>query len=84
MTNGSPSDVACGPALEEAPGTPAAPTATPGAARPPDAPAGKLRALAQAALLERVARHTGSRAALAAELGISERTLYRKLRAAGG
>ncbi len=66
-----------------APGSPAAPTATPGAARPPDAPAGKLRALEQAALLERVARHTGSRAALAAELGISERTLYRKLRAAG-
>ncbi len=67
-----------------APGAPAAPTATPGATRTPGAPAGKLRALEQAALLERVAQHTGSRAALATELGISERTLYRKLREAGG
>ena len=52
-------------------------------APPPDAPPGDLRSLEQAALRERVARHPGSRAALAAELGISERTLYRKLKAAG-
>lgn len=32
-------------------------------------------------LRQRLARHRGSRAALAAELGISERTLYRRLRA---
>jgi DNA-binding NtrC family response regulator len=52
-------------------------------APPPDAPPGDLRSVEQAALRERVARHPGSRAALAAELGISERTLYRKLKAAG-
>jgi DNA-binding NtrC family response regulator len=50
---------------------------------PTEAPPGDLRSLEQAALLERVARHPGSRATLAAELGISERTLYRKLKAAG-
>jgi DNA-binding NtrC family response regulator len=40
-----------------------------------------LQALELAALRERVAAHTGSRAKLAAELGISERSLYRKLKA---
>jgi transcriptional regulator with PAS, ATPase and Fis domain len=49
----------------------------------PEPPPGDLRALERAALRERVARHPGSRATLAAELGISERTLYRKLKAAG-
>jgi DNA-binding NtrC family response regulator len=43
---------------------------------------GDLRSLERATLLERVARHQGSRATLAAELGISERSLYRKLKAA--
>jgi len=57
----------------------------PGPATPvqPEPPPGDLRALERAALRERVARHPGSRATLAAELGISERTLYRKLKAAG-
>jgi DNA-binding NtrC family response regulator len=40
-----------------------------------------LAALADEALRERLARHSGNRKALATELGISERTLYRKLRA---
>ena len=42
-----------------------------------------LRDIEHAALRERAAQHRGSRAALAAELGISERSLYRKLKAAG-
>jgi DNA-binding NtrC family response regulator len=42
-----------------------------------------LRDIEYAALRERAALHRGSRAALAAELGISERSLYRKLKAAG-
>jgi len=41
---------------------------------------GSLHAMEQALLRERLARHGGSRRALAGELGISERTLYRKLR----
>jgi DNA-binding NtrC family response regulator len=51
-----------------------------------DEPAGEstpvppLRAAEQAALQAALARHPHDRAALAAELGISERTLYRKLR----
>ena len=53
----------------------------------PDAPAGSaahsLQALEQAALRQVLARHTGSRAALAAQLGISERSLYRKIKALG-
>ncbi|MGA8393844.1 MAG: helix-turn-helix domain-containing protein [Burkholderiaceae bacterium] len=42
-----------------------------------------MREIEHAALRERTAKHRGSRAALAAELGISERSLYRKLKAAG-
>ncbi len=40
-----------------------------------------LKALERAALREMVERHTGSRAELAERLGISERSLYRKLKA---
>ncbi|MGC1174732.1 helix-turn-helix domain-containing protein [Polaromonas sp.] len=39
--------------------------------------------MAQSALQQLVATHHGSRAELAARLGISERSLYRKLRALG-
>jgi DNA-binding NtrC family response regulator len=39
-----------------------------------------LKALAIATLRDRVRAHTGSRAELAAQLGISERSLYRKLK----
>jgi len=39
-----------------------------------------LKALAQQALEARLAHHRGSRRALAEELGISERTLYRRLK----
>ena len=60
---------AADPAAEPAPEPAAATGATP------------LRAAEQAALRAHLARHHGNRAALAAELGISERTLYRKLRA---
>lgn len=61
--------------------------------RPPDArrraaPAagtasrpGALQVMAQSALQQLVATHHGSRAELAARLGISERSLYRKLKA---
>jgi DNA-binding NtrC family response regulator len=52
------------------------------AAESPRAPRG-LREIEHAALRERAAKHRGNRAALAAELGISERSLYRKLKAAG-
>lgn len=63
--------------------------------RPPDArrhapPAagiasrpGALQEMAQSALQQLVATHHGSRAELAARLGISERSLYRKLKALG-
>lgn len=44
---------------------------------------GALQALERAGLQQLVARHQGSRAALAAQLGISERSLYRKLKALG-
>jgi DNA-binding NtrC family response regulator len=54
---------------------PAAPTAS-GAGH-------DLRSLERAALRETVARHTGSRAELARQLGISERSLYRKLKELG-
>ncbi len=48
----------------------------------PPAPAGgDLRSAERATLRERLARHRGNRAQLAAELGISERSLYRKLKA---
>ena len=42
---------------------------------------GDLRSAERATLRERLARHSGNRAQLAAELGISERSLYRKLKA---
>jgi len=47
------------------------------------APVTDLRQLEQQALGEAVAQHRGSRAALAARLGMSERTLYRKLKQFG-
>ena len=43
-----------------------------------------LHALEQQALREVLASHTGSRAELAARLGLSERSLYRKIKALGG
>ncbi|MGQ9723835.1 MAG: sigma-54 interaction domain-containing protein [Tepidimonas sp.] len=52
-----------------------------GAATAPLDPNLPLRELELRVLRERLARHQGSRASLAAELGISERTLYRRLRA---
>jgi DNA-binding NtrC family response regulator len=61
------------PALAE----PNAPASAPGVAGP------SLRELERAALHERVAAHQGSRAELAAVLGISERSLDRKLKALG-
>jgi DNA-binding NtrC family response regulator len=53
-------------------------------ATPTPAPAlaatqGALKSVATAALRQIVKQHTGSRAELAAQLGISERSLYRKL-----
>jgi DNA-binding NtrC family response regulator len=42
---------------------------------------GTLKSVAQAALQQLEQQHTGSRAELAARLGISERSLYRKLNA---
>ena len=53
-------------------------------ANPAPAPAlaatqGALKSVATAALRQIVQQHTGSRAELAAQLGISERSLYRKL-----
>ncbi len=59
-----------------------APTAAPVAVAAP-AIGQDLRSLEQAALRETVARHTGSRAELAQRLGISERSLYRKLKELG-
>ena len=53
------------------------------AAAPDAQTGGDLRSLEQAALRETVARHTGSRADLARKLGISERSLYRKLKEIG-
>ena len=54
-------------------------------ATPPEggspAPHGKLKDLEQQVLKTHLARHTGSRAELAAQLGMSERSLYRKIRA---
>ena len=44
---------------------------------------GALQAMERAGLQQLVARHQGSRAELAAQLGISERSLYRKLKALG-
>ncbi len=50
---------------------------------PPAAPARDLKDLEREALREMVVRHTGSRAELARRLGISERSLYRKLKELG-
>ncbi|MBZ8142202.1 Fis family transcriptional regulator [Rubrivivax gelatinosus] len=58
--------------LPVAPGTPAL-----------AAPARSLREISRQALRERLAAHGGRRAELARELGISERTLYRRLRELG-
>lgn len=60
-----PEKLGAGEAARECAASPAAPT---------------LAALQEAALRGRLAEHRGNRKALAAELGISERTLYRKLR----
>jgi DNA-binding NtrC family response regulator len=55
-----------------------------GIALPGQAPApGAWQAIEQAALRQLVASHRGSRAELAQQLGISQRSLYRKLRALG-
>ena len=54
-------------------------SATQGAVKPRSA----LKAAAQAALANSLSQHQGSRAELAATLGISERSLYRKLKALG-
>ncbi len=72
-------------------GTPPLPAATAASAAPAPAEPSPtaapldanlpLRELERRVLRERLARHQGSRASLAAELGISERTLYRRLRA---
>ena len=68
------------PALRPAvpPGLPAL-TDGPGGA--PDGRPADLKTLERAALREMVERHTGSRSELAERLGISERSLYRKLKA---
>jgi DNA-binding NtrC family response regulator len=63
------------PSTTSAPGC--APPASPAAAAEPAAP---LREAEHAALRAALARHPGNRQALADELGISLRTLYRKLR----
>jgi DNA-binding NtrC family response regulator len=46
-------------------------------------PLSRRHAIDRAALLKAVHSHRGSRAELAASLGISERSLYRKLKALG-
>ena len=45
------------------------------------APAHSLREIERSALEERVRHHRGTRAELARDLGLSERSLYRKLKA---
>ena len=55
--------------------------ATPSPAPQAQSARGDLKSLGRTALRERLAAHTGSRAELAAELGMSERSLYRKIRA---
>jgi len=66
--------------VQEAIATGRRPTRTP---RPADAAAAPtdLRSIEREALRSIVAAHTGSRAELAARLGISERSLYRRLKA---
>jgi DNA-binding NtrC family response regulator len=61
---------------------PGADPATRGEASAPEA-GGTLRRIEERVLREALAHHTGSRAALARQLGISERTLYRRLKALG-
>lgn len=56
------------------------PAVTPSLTRPKPLP-GSRHALADVALLEAAQAHRGTRAELAASLGISERSLYRKLKA---
>jgi two-component system response regulator HydG len=51
--------------------------------RPASAPDGSLRSVERAALQAQLQSHRGSRAELAQKLGISERSLYRKLRDIG-
>jgi DNA-binding NtrC family response regulator len=53
---------------------------TDGPGEAPDARPADLKPLERAALREMVERHTGSRSELAERLGISERSLYRKLK----
>jgi len=60
---------------------PPARAGTPSAAPPP---AASLASLEKAALQQALATHRGSRAELAARLGISERSLYRRLKGLGG
>lgn len=54
--------------------------ASPLAARPTAGAGPRLRELEREALRNLVAHHQGSRAELACQLGISERSLYRKLK----
>jgi DNA-binding NtrC family response regulator len=58
----------------------AGPTPTPASATAPGQAGPLLRDVERAALLAQLQAHAGSRAALARQLGISERSLYRKLR----
>ncbi|MBQ0921492.1 sigma-54-dependent Fis family transcriptional regulator [Hydrogenophaga aromaticivorans] len=68
------------PALRPA-APPGLPALTDGPGRAPDGRPADLKTLERAALREMVERHTGSRSELAERLGISERSLYRKLKA---
>ena len=79
MSGRRPAAQALGPPPAPPGPAPGAGTDATGTPRPPRG----LRDIEHAALRERAAQHRGSRAALAAELGISERSLYRKLKAAG-
>ncbi len=68
------------PALRPA-APPGLPALTDGPGGAPDGRPADLKTLERAALREMVERHTGSRSELAERLGISERSLYRKLKA---
>lgn len=75
-----------GPALdaahvEQALACPLAMTTNAPVAPPGTVPSGTLQALEHGALREAWERHRGTRAELARQLGISERTLYRRLKA---
>ena len=67
------------PALRPA-APPGLPALTDGQGGAPDGRPADLKTLERAALREMVERHTGSRSDLAERLGISERSLYRKLK----